>query len=397
MVAIDILLVLVALPVLACAAYLFFLAAFATTPPPPPYPAPHVRFAIVVPAHDEEAGIKETVGNLLRVDYPDALRKVVVVADNCTDATAAEAEVAGAMVVVREDASKRGKGYALERAFEILGAEQWADAFVVVDADTVVSSNLLQAFAARIDIGARALQAEYGVRNPDASPRTRLMVLALALFHTVRSLARERLRLSAGLRGNGMCFDRRLLEEVPHDAFSIVEDLEYGIRLGRAGHRVWYVHEASVTGEMPENERVARSQRRRWEGGRWAIAKKELLPLAKAGLKEKSPVLLDLAMDVAVPPLTVVALAAGLGSLVSFVWAYHHSALPAYVFGLSLYCVLFYVARGWAVSGLGVRGLATIAYAPVYVAWKIGLLFGKPGRAGGSTWVRTRRRNEEDR
>ena len=98
-----------------------------------------------------------------------------------------------------------------------------------MDADTLVSPNLLRAFAARLDAGAAAVQARYGVRNPDASWRTRLMAIAFALFHDLRSLGRERLGLSAGLRGNGMCFSTRLLREVPHQAFSVVEDLEYGL------------------------------------------------------------------------------------------------------------------------------------------------------------------------
>jgi hypothetical protein len=100
-------------------------------------------------------------------------------------------------------------------------------------------------------------------------------------------------------------------------------------------------------------------------------------------------------MDVAVPPLTVIVVAAIVGCLVSVAWSSHHSAFPAYVFGLALYFVLFYVARGWALSGLGVRGLATLAYAPVYMAWKIGLLFKKPEPKG--EWVRTRRRGEDER
>ena len=37
-----------------------------------------------------------------------------------------------------------------------------------------------------------------------------------------------------------MVFASTLLRDVPHDAFSIVEDVEYGIRLGLAGHRVEY-------------------------------------------------------------------------------------------------------------------------------------------------------------
>src|SRR5205823_3666605 len=101
---------------------------------------------------------------------------------------------------------RRGKGYALAHAFEHALDDGFADAVAVVDADTSVSPNLLRAFAGRFDRGAVAAQAEYGVSNPEASWRTRLMVIALSLFHTLRSLARERLGVSAGLRGNGMAF-----------------------------------------------------------------------------------------------------------------------------------------------------------------------------------------------
>jgi len=61
------------------------------------------------------------------------------------------------------------------------------------------------------------------------------MHIAFTLFHDVRSRARERLGASAGLRGNGMAFPLATLHEVPYDAFSLVEDVEYGIRLGLAG------------------------------------------------------------------------------------------------------------------------------------------------------------------
>ena len=77
-----------------------------------------------------------------------------------------------------------------------------------------------------------------------------MMTIALATFHGVRSLARERLGLSCGLRGNGMGFSKAVLRANPYSAFSIVEDLEYGLQLGYAGFRVQYVHEASVLGQM---------------------------------------------------------------------------------------------------------------------------------------------------
>src|SRR5206468_8955692 len=121
-------------------------------------------------------------------DYPAELRRIVVVADNCSDGTAAAAEAAGATVLVRRD-ERRGKGHALAFAFERSRADGVAGAVVVVDADSDVSPGILRAFAAHPEQGEEALQAEYAVRNPADSWRTRLMVLALALFHGVRSLA----------------------------------------------------------------------------------------------------------------------------------------------------------------------------------------------------------------
>lgn len=70
--------------------------------------------AIPVPAHDEPS-IASTVENLLAVDHPKDLRRVIVVADNCTDDTAQRARSAGATVLERVDAERRGKGYALEQ------------------------------------------------------------------------------------------------------------------------------------------------------------------------------------------------------------------------------------------------------------------------------------------
>ena len=193
-----------ALPVTLADGYLLSLTLLSGELPRPSYGPPSVRFAIVVPAHNEQEGIASTVENLLSVEYPKDLFSVVVVADNCSDETAARAERSGARVFVRHDEKLRGKGYALAHAFERLARE--VDAVVVVDADTVVSPNLLSAFAARIQAGAMAVQADYAVRNPNAAWRTRLMAVAFGAFHVLRSLARERLELSSGLRGNGMCF-----------------------------------------------------------------------------------------------------------------------------------------------------------------------------------------------
>lgn len=360
------------------------------------------RFAFVVPAHNESAGISATVESLLDVDYPADKRALYVIADNCKDDTADKARAAGANVLERFSEKERGKGYALSYAFDHLqSATPRPDVVVVIDADTLISPNLLRAFAAVFGRGAEAAQADYAVSNPNASWRTRLMRIALAMFHILRSRGREALRVSCGLRGNGMAFSLDLLKRVPHAAYSIVEDLEYGVALGRAGVRVHYVHDAHVYGEMVAGEKASRSQRERWEKGRQTIADRVARPLAYEAFFKRNAMLFDLAMDVLVPPLSRVALLTVWGLAVaalalSFTPVSVWVALPAL---LSLVCLLFYVFRGWMLSETGLKGVRDLAFSPVYVAWKLLLPIlsrskGSP-KTGSDEWVRTARKDEK--
>lgn len=385
-------LALAALPV---AGYLGGLALLARTPPPPPMSPKRHRFVIVVPAHDESPNIAATVQSLRAVDYEPAARVVLVVADNCADDTAAVARAAGAVVLERTDAERRGKGYALEHAFAYLqagGCGDW-DAAVVVDADTVVSRNLLTAFSARISRGERAIQADYEVRNPDESWRTRLMAVAFALFHRTRSLGRERLGLSAGLRGNGMCFTRELLRDLPNRAYGLTEDVEYGLDLGQGGVRVAFVYEAEVRGDMVARGDASVSQRRRWEEGRRALRRDRLPGVVVMALRRRSPVLVDLAIDLMVPPLGTVGLLIGAGCVVelAFVALGGVPGARAALWGLAVALLALYLARGVQHSGLGWRAVKALLFAPAYVVWK--LLFARPFGRGGA-WVRTARKGE---
>jgi 1,2-diacylglycerol 3-beta-glucosyltransferase len=389
----DIVLSLASIPVLLCAAYLAGLALMSRRARPPPYPEPAIRFDVVVPAHDEEAGIATSVESILAADYPADLRRVIVVADNCADRTAERARRAGARVLVRDEPHRRGKGFALAYAFERSLAEGFADAIVVVDADATVSPNLLRAFAARLQAGAHAAQSENLVGNPGASWRTRLLSVAFALIHTVRSVARERLGLSCALSGTGMAFSAALLRTVPHRAVSLAEDIEYGIDLARAGHRVVYVAEASVRSDASPTARGGRSQRARWEDGRRQMARRHALALLGRGVARRDPVLLDLAIDLLVPPLsTLGALAAGGAALaLAASWASGQLLASALLtWGASALLVSVYVARGWQVSGTGLRGLEALLHAPIYLGWRVGVAWTRRFRQP-DVWVRTAR------
>jgi 1,2-diacylglycerol 3-beta-glucosyltransferase len=394
-------LVVLAVPVLLWTTYLAVLALLSWGPVPgcrDPLPSAVelTKFDVVVPAHDEAAGIAETVRALVAMEYPADRRRVLVVADNCRDDTARLAREAGATVLERCDEDRRGKGYALQYAFDTVFRDAFADAVVVVDADTRVTANLLRAFDARLRSGARAVQAEYRVLNPQASWRTRLMRIGFTLFHDVRSRARERLSVSTGLRGNGMAFSVALLKEVPHQAFSIVEDVEYGIRLGLAGHRVHYAGEAQVFGEMVSSEAASRSQRRRWEGGRGALAKQYASKLLGEAIRRRSLVLFDLAADLLVPPLTYVVLAALVGTLAAAAWMRFGSGSWRIIapWGAAWMGLFVYVIRGAWLAHVGPRVILDLAWAPVYMVWKV-VLATRPGAKNRGEWVRTARGGEK--
>ncbi len=68
----------------------------------PPPSLRRVRFDIVVPAHDEAEVIERTVRSLLRLDWPRDAFRVLVIADNCSDATASLARACGAGVLERQ-------------------------------------------------------------------------------------------------------------------------------------------------------------------------------------------------------------------------------------------------------------------------------------------------------
>lgn len=348
------------------------------------------HFDVVVPAHNEAGGIARTIASLQAMDWPRDHFRILVVADNCTDATATIARNAGAQVLERCDEHRRGKGHALAFAFQASRRDGLADAVVVVDADTGVSPNLLQAFATRLEHGARAVQAHYGVRNPLASWRTRLITIAKGAFHIVRSRGRERLGLSCGLRGNGWCVTHGVLQQVPYSAYSLTEDLEYTMELGLAGVRVHYADEAHADGDMESGGAAATSQRQRWERGRLALTRKYALRLLATGLRRPSALCLDLALDLLVPPLSYLALStAALLGLAAAAAAWH----PVLGFWLawpviSALAITLYVLRGWQLSGTGLRGLLDLAGAPVFIVWKLLAMLRAPRTAG---WVRTQR------
>lgn len=232
--------------------------------------APTHTFAILVPAHNEESTLPAALDSLARLDYPPEKVRVCVVADNCTDGTAAVARAAGAECLVRDDPANRGKGYALAFGLaHVLASEP--DVVLILDADCELSRGALRAFDALLADGAEAAQA--AVRSRVGDGPADVVVAVGAAFDDALAAGWDALGFSVPLRGTGMAFRRALLERVPWEAFGLVEDAEYGSRLKRAGVRVRYCAGAEVSGEAPPSVADLCRQRRRWRAAGMLVSK----------------------------------------------------------------------------------------------------------------------------
>jgi cellulose synthase/poly-beta-1,6-N-acetylglucosamine synthase-like glycosyltransferase len=343
------------------------------------------KLAVVIPAHDEAASIVRSVRSVAACDSPGngTAISIVVVADNCIDSTAALAQAAGARVIVRIDNLRRGKGLALADAFATLLAEGF-DAVVVVDADTVVEPNLLVEIVALLAAGADGVQTRYGVLNPSVSIRTRLMNVALMAFNVLRPRGRDRLGVSVGILGNGFALSRATLEAVPYDAQSIVEDLEYHLRLVRVCRRIEFADRTTVRAEMPAAGPGASTQRARWEGGRLRMLADHSAGLA-AGILRGNVRLAEPLLDLLLLPLAFqVALLLATAAI---------PFTPARIYAFAaLVMIVVHVAAGIIVGGGNFDDFSSLAAAPFYIGWKLAMspLIFRMARRNAS-WIRTER------
>lgn len=347
------------------------------------------RLAIVVPAHNEAAGIAACVCNLLQCDAPRGSYSVIVVADNCTDHTTEEARRAGATVLVRDDQTRRGKGYALDHAFTVLGAQGY-DVFIVVDADSSVSPNIVGDFLAAFAAGADALQCRYKVRNVSDTVRTRWMNVALMAFNVLRPRGRDRFGISAGILGNGFGLSRQTLELVPYTAVSLVEDLEYHLRLVRAGLKVRFVDSVTVYGEMPAAGGGVATQRARWEGGRFRMIS-EFAPSLISEVVHGKFRLIEPLLELLLLPLAFHVGLLLLALTTPEPW------VRLYAAG-SLALVVDHLLAGVVVGGGSWRDAGSLLTAPLYLVWKLRMLPELLRNAGhGAAWVRTDRAAKGER
>ena len=345
-----------------------------------------IKLAVIIPSHNEEEGIPNTLDSILSCANPPDLVDIVVIADNCTDNTAAVAKNYAVTVLERNDETNRGKGYALNFAFTHLLKTNEHEGFVIIDADTFVDENIFDEFRSLFAAGHHAGQAIYRVRNPEAGFRTRLMNIAFLAFNMLRPLGRDNAGLSVGILGNGFGLSRSTISEIPYDSFSIVEDLEYHLRLIRSGKLVRLLKNTTVWSDMPAGAAEAKSQRERWEGGRFRMYR-ELIPrLLKDVFIKYKPGMIEPLFELLLLPLAFHLV------LILSLFLSGHAWISGYAI-LALLVVVIHVFTGMILGKATLADYKALASAPIYIFWKLTNLKGILKMAGkGASWKRTGRK-----
>ena len=244
-----------------------------------------VRFVIaVIPAHNEEHGLARTLRSLANQTRP--VDAVIVVADNCTDATVSIALAAGASVVETVDNSARKAGALNFALAEVLPSLDPTDAVLLMDADTQLSEGFVAATTTRLwrEPHGREVGAVGGIFTADDEAWSMVRQLQTNEYvRYARHLGRRRGRALV-MTGTGSVFsvgalravvDGRRSGALPdlggtggvYDTSALTEDNELTLCLKALRYQTLSPAECLVFTAMMPTWKMLYQQRRRWQRG----------------------------------------------------------------------------------------------------------------------------------
>ncbi len=357
------------------------------------------RVAVLVPAHNESLGILPTIEDVRR--QLRAGDRLLVVADNCTDNTAVLAAAAGAEVIERRDLARRGKGYALDFGLQHL-ASRAPDVVIMIDADCRLDDGAIDQLGAACAATGRPAQGLYLMRAPgELNIRFQVAEFAWRVKNWLRPSGLSALGLPTQLVGTGMAFSWPVIRSANLASPAIVEDLKLGLDLAESGSAPLFCPGARVTSHFASSRASVSSQRRRWEQGHINVIMEMVPRLLRQAVARRDRNLLALALDLTVPPLSLLGLLLLTAIVITVIYArFGFSQVPLAISAANLAAFLIASAFAWVAIGREVLPARTIWLIAPYVLAKAGLMVGSLWTGaipGGSELIeRTRPKEEKD-
>lgn len=241
----------------------------------PEAPAPIHRFAAIISARNESAVIGQLLDTIRNQNYPSDMLDAIVIADNCTDDTAAVARAHGGIVYERFNQEKVGKGFALNYAFNHIAedfGDSYYDAYVIIDADNLLDENYFAEMNKTFSKGYRILTSYRNSKNFGSnwiSAGYAMWFLREAKF---LNNARMMLGSSCAVSGTGFLVSSEIIRERGGWNYHLLtEDIEFTVDTVIRGEKIGYCAGAMLYDEQPTCFDQSWTQRMRWSKGFYQI------------------------------------------------------------------------------------------------------------------------------
>ena len=248
------------------------------------------KYAVVIAARNESAVIAQLIKSIKKQNYPTELLDIYVVADNCTDNTAAVAKKAGAKVFERFNKQLVGKGYALDYAFKnLIKGNKCYEGYFVFDADNLLDENYVSEMNKVFDNGYKIITSYRNSKNYDTNWLT--AGYSLWFLREAKYLNNSRMILNTGcaISGTGfMVSDEIIRKNNGWKHHLLTEDIEFTIDSALHGEKIGYCGNAVLYDEQPYLFKQSWNQRLRWAKGFYQVFAKYGIKLIKTIFTKKS-------------------------------------------------------------------------------------------------------------
>ncbi len=245
------------------------------------------KFAVVIPARNEETVIGNLVQSLNNQNYPKDKYDIYVVPNNCDDNTEEIAKSYNAKIISCENIITKSKGDVLRYIFKYLDSSDY-DAYLIFDADNIVHPNFIEEMNNTLCNGYRVAQGYRDSKNPSDTWISSSHSLHYIIQNYFMNRARNNINRSCFVNGTGFMISKEYLNENGYNSLTITEDIELNVNCGLNNERIAFVENAITYDEQPISFKVSWKQRKRWSVGTLQCLKAYWSKIVKDIFKNKN-------------------------------------------------------------------------------------------------------------